>query len=386
MRDPHYIPRTSRHRSGQAVARLNGRDHYLGAHGSPEAAAAYERLIAEWLADGRRSPADEPTVNDVILAFLDHATAYYKDGGPHGGEVGCIKDVLKIVKQLYGRTPAADFGPRALKVVRDRMIGKGWCRRYINAQVDRIQRMFRWATEEEIVPGSVHHALRAVRGIRKGTPGVRESERVRPGPAASIRVVFPHVPPAIAAMIRFQDHTGCRPEEVCRLRRCHIRQRGKVWVHEPPEHKTDHHDIERRISIGPRAQRVLGPWIDVPDDAYLFSPAGSEAHRNGDRRANRRSPMTPSQTRWGPRARRKRPSGQCDTTVSDRRAIHRACDRAKVEKWSPNQLRHTAATRLRRRHGIEAARIILGHTNLITTQVYAEADLKKAFRVMSRFG
>jgi hypothetical protein len=41
--------------SGQAVVTLNYQDKYLGPHGSPESRAAYDRLIAEWLANGRRS-------------------------------------------------------------------------------------------------------------------------------------------------------------------------------------------------------------------------------------------------------------------------------------------------------------------------------------------
>jgi len=32
------------------------------------------------------------------------------------------------------------------------MITKDWSREYINAQVDRIRRMFRWAAEEEMLP------------------------------------------------------------------------------------------------------------------------------------------------------------------------------------------------------------------------------------------
>jgi integrase len=386
MRDPHYIPRPTRHRSGQAVVRLNGRDFYLGKFGTPVAKGEYERLIAEWLANGRRTPQDEITVNDLILGFLDHAAGYYKNVGDRSGELGGIKDALKIVKRLYGRTRADEFGPKALKIVRDEMVKAGWCRKYVNHQIDRVRRMFRWATEEEFVPGTIYHALKAVKGIRKGTPGIRESARVKPVGSKAIKAVLPIVPPVIAAMIRFQYHTGCRPEEVCRLRRSQIRRRGKVWVHVPPEHKTEHHDIERRIYIGPRAQRVLRPWLDVPPEAFIFSPAQAEVHRNAERRKNRQSPMTPSQARRRPRQDRRRPPGDSYTTASYRRAIHRACKEAKIDRWSPNQLRHSAATRIRKKHGIEVARIILGHTTLVTTQLYAEADLTKARDVMSKFG
>jgi integrase len=67
-------------------------------------------------------------------------------------------------------------------------------------------------------------------------------------------------------------------------------------------------------------------------------------------------------------------------------AIGYACDRAGVPRWHPNQLRHNAATHLRKIHGVEVARIILGHANLLTTQVYAEADLKEALKVMREIG
>ena len=55
-------------------------------------------------------------------------------------------------------------------------------------------------------------------------------------------------------------------------------------------------------------------------------------------------------------------------------------------RWHPNQLRHTAATAIRREHGIEAARVILGHSKLTTTEIYAEADQVKAAEVMARIG
>jgi len=35
--------------SGQAVVTLDGRDYYLGAFGSPESRAEYERVTGEWL-------------------------------------------------------------------------------------------------------------------------------------------------------------------------------------------------------------------------------------------------------------------------------------------------------------------------------------------------
>lgn len=67
-------------------------------------------------------------------------------------------------------------------------------------------------------------------------------------------------------------------------------------------------------------------------------------------------------------------------------AIARACVKAGVPVWSPNQLRHTAATRIRAAYGIEAARIILGHASAVTSEIYAEIDREKAREIAGRMG
>ena len=48
------IPSYRRHKpSGRAVVTLNGRDRYLGPWNSATSKAEYERLIGEWLSNGR---------------------------------------------------------------------------------------------------------------------------------------------------------------------------------------------------------------------------------------------------------------------------------------------------------------------------------------------
>jgi hypothetical protein len=57
-----------------------------------------------------------------------------------------------------------------------------------------------------------------------------------------------------------------------------------------------------------------------------------------------------------------------------------------AHRWHPNQLRHTAATEIRARFGLEAAQAVLGHAKADVTQVYAERDLSKAVEVMRQIG
>lgn len=54
--------------------------------------------------------------------------------------------------------------------------------------------------------------------------------------------------------------------------------------------------------------------------------------------------------------------------------------------WHPHQLRHNAATELRKEFGLEAARIILGHRSVAITEMYAEIDKAKAVEAISQVG
>jgi integrase len=54
--------------------------------------------------------------------------------------------------------------------------------------------------------------------------------------------------------------------------------------------------------------------------------------------------------------------------------------------WSPNQLRHNAATEIRAKFGLEAAQMTLGHATADISQIYAERDLRKAAEVMAVVG
>ena len=78
--------------------------------------------------------------------------------------------------------------------------------------------------------------------------------------------------------------------------------------------------------------------------------------------------------------------GKRYTTASYRRAIHRACDKAGVEQWSPNQLRHAMATSVRKELGLEAAQVALGHARADVTQIYAEKNLELASDVARKLG
>ena len=102
-------------------------------------------------------------------------------------------------------------------------------------------------------------------------------------------------------------------------------------------------------------------------EGCIFSPARTLAERAAAARAARVEPMRPGEDARREAARRA--AGMAVRKVADRwevgaygRAVVRACADAGVEPWTPNRLRHTCATAVRRRFGIAAARAVLGHS------------------------
>jgi integrase len=225
--------------TGQAVVRLDGRDHYLGKHGSEASREKYRRTVAEWLTNlappSASSPprvkASDPTVSEVILAFWKHAEVHYRspDGKP-SDELGNLKAALRPLRSLYGETLAREFGPLALRAVRDSMIRSGLARTSINARVDRIRRAFRWAASVELIPAAIVEALGTVHGLQKGRTEAREPEPVGPVPLEVVEATLPFLSRPVAAMVRLQLLTGMRPGEACTMRGRDLTQIGDVWV------------------------------------------------------------------------------------------------------------------------------------------------------------
>jgi integrase len=291
------------------------------------------------------------------------------------------------------------------------MIDSGICRNEINKRVRRIVRAFKWAVGEEMVPSSAYQGLKAVPGLRRGRADVRESKPVRPVPEPFVDAVRPFVARQVWAMIELQRLTGMRPGEVTSMRSCDIDASGRVWTYSPSEHKTEHHGKERTIYLGPQAQAIVKPWLRTELTAYLFSPSEAMEERKARMRRSRKTPVQPSQ-RCRAKPKPEKTPGERYDTDSYRRAIAYGCKRAfphptlkgipnekltaehrqelkawhKAHCWHPHQLRHNAGTRLRKEFGLDVARVILGHSSPVVTEVYAEMDREKAIAVMERVG
>jgi integrase len=337
-----------------------------------------------------------------VLELLAHYWTMLKEDGhlPREGAQShpralAFRWAVQPLRDLYPGTPAADFGPRALRKVRVTMIEQRLSRSTINARINLIQRVFRWGASMELIPVDIHRALTTLEPIKCGQFPELDSRPVEPVPEADVVGVLPHLSRQVATMVQLQWLTAMRPGEVCAMRMGEIDRDGpkengvQLWIYQPAHHKTAHHGRVRVIPLGPRCQELLQPFLGPDEDAYLFSPAEAEADRNSCRRLRRATPRWPSHERFQRQRKEGRPDrvlGECYDVHAYRRAIERGCGKAGIRPWTPNRLRHSAATRIRQTHGIEAARVLLGHVSASTTEIYAQLDRQQAIRIMAEEG
>ena len=205
--------------SGQALVQLNGRRIYLGKYGSPESKERYRRLVAEWLSRTEHVPHErtagerELTIVELLLEYVRFAKSYYVKNGEPTDEMYGIRAAFRPLNNLYGDTMAAKFGPKNLKLVRQQMVDSGHSRRYVNDNVNRIRRMFKWAVENELIPVTTYQTLTTVSGLRKGRSEARDTRPVRPVDPVTVAATLEYLPVVIADMVRLQQLSGCRPGE-----------------------------------------------------------------------------------------------------------------------------------------------------------------------------
>jgi len=404
----HRVPKYRHHRqSGRGIVTLDGRDFLLpGPHKSDESIAEYDRLIGEWISNRRTLPASRMpvevaeglTVRELAARYITERvrTRYIKGGAPTS-EQTLVALALRPLLTLYGDLPAKDFKPSSLKAVRHRLLehrrersGNPLTRKSVNDHIVRIRAMFAWGVAEELVPHAVHAAIKLVDMLEPGRTTAPDNPRVRPVPQEHIDAVRPLVSRHVRAIIDVQLASGMRPGEVCAMRGCDLTMPADsdaLWEYRPASHKTEHHGKERIIFLGPRAKAVVAEFLRGDPSAYLFSPRDAVAEQLAAKTAARTTPLSCG-NRPGSNTRKRpmRAPGAAYTTVSYNRAIRRACEQAGVSPWHPHQLRHNAATLLRREIGSEHARVVLGHNSLAMVDIYAEIDREKAKDAMKRFG
>jgi integrase len=406
--------------SGQAAVKVRGRFYYCGKWNTQAAADEYARIIRDvWSKPPAEPPEgltpsqlDKLTIRDLVFAYRKHCEQrYVKDGQPTSTIAG-IAPAMRMLRESFGDQLAADFGPLKLQALRRAWIedgsaagGKGLSRTTVNHYTAYVKRLFYWAAKNELVPASVAHGLQFVEHLAEGENQVREPDPISAVEDDLVDATLQHLSAIVADMVCFQRLTGARPGEVCKLyladvkryadqtakSRCKaatlplsfgddvaaaLRVKLDVWEWRPRGHKMAHKKRSRVVMIGPRAQVILDGYLAKAGEGKCF-PYTVAAYRRAIARAVVRAFM-PEHLRT---ISRKLPPEERALLKRDAAAWRAA------HVWSPNQLRHSAATAIEAHYGSDdAARVVLGHKSKTTTEQYLAQDLAKARNIAREVG
>lgn len=428
-------PKFSVHkRSGRAFTRIDGKQIPLGPGTCRSSRSRYDRLIAIWLSNDRKLPADwekqveassaptrKPTAKpskskpddvpkgltfgELLVDYLKFAKHFYAKPDPDGIRKPTrtfeqCRQLARLLREHYERTQVADFSPVDLYELRLRFVVEfQWSRKHTNGMTRLLVAIVRFGVERKSVPSSVWHDLKAVKALNKNKPlfdftgnvvlvdGVpvipREGKIAPPVDDETFQRTLEHLPELVADMCRFQRHTGCRPGEVCNLRPREIDRSGDVWLYRPERFKTEDNTESRVVAVGERAKTVLVKYMLRGEDNYCFSPAESERRRR-ERQSELRTTPDSCGNRPGTNKKRKpkRKPGERYEVEAYCRAVYRAVDRVnrnadreglpKVKRWSPNQIRKAHALEVRENPdlSLDHAQVALGHAKRETTERY----------------
>jgi integrase len=185
-------------------------------------------------------------------------------------------------------------------------------------------------------------ALQSLEPLKHGE--ARESKPRQPADIELVRETLPHLCEGVAAMVRIQLATGCRPKELFTLTPAEVDRNCEVWMIRKGSHKTAHHGKQKVIPLVGDAQKALAPFLLRPDDELCFTNAAGTA--------------------WNK-----------DTY---RRHITRKCEQLKLKRWTPYQIRHLVGQRVRDALGAEHTQAILGHSRINMVETYSKAAEAKA--------
>ena len=196
-------------------------------------------------------------------------------------------------------------------------------------------------------------------------------------PDELVEATLPHLSPTVAAMVRVQRLTGMRPQEVVLMRAGDIdRADPACWVYRPAPAQGPAPRPERLVFLGPGPRRSCGRSWSL-SRGYLFSPRRAEEQRraeSGPGGSRRRRLPGGAAAEGEPEA----GAGELYDDGAYRKAIRRACMKAGRAGLVPAPAAaHRRPREFRRRYGLEASQALLGHSELGTTQIYAEGDRER---------
>ncbi len=219
----------------------------------------------------------------------------------------------------------------------------------INRRLVTLKRYFGWTRETGLTSSDPAKAVKLVPSVPKAPRHLDDKEE-----AALLAAVLRYGTPRDRALLITALHTGLRAEELCGLRREHVRINRRSGHLEVYGKRNKH----RVVPLNSTARETLEGYIKTlpPDSPCLFPSRKGSADGEGRELA----PITPRALSY---------------------IVSRYAALAKVEDVSPHDLRHRFGYRMADKVPLHRLAQIMGHDSLDTTMTYVRgtgADLQAA--------
>ena len=414
---------------GRARLRIDGRTFWLGRFGSPEARQLEDRVIAAWLAGGRRMPPDfelgehaapagptavpgpaaapdptaeivaaadgisELTVGELCQRWIEWIKAERMTQGQDTSLLYSARQASHALRRHWTML-ARDFGPRALAEVRTAL------------------------ANEPVRPAGKKSASKK-KGATAATKKKAKPAAPKP-PRYRARSTVVDVVGRVRQMFRWAvSRELVPPDKIHALASLEPLLPGQTRAVELPPVQAVADDVfEATIAKLPAVMadmlrvcrltgsrpgevcRITARHIDMRGDVWTYSPP---RHKNAWRRHDRDIAIGPRaqavlrayignrpidaylfSPRESERLRGRKPGRHHrDHYDNDQvcRAVARACEKHGIARWTPNRLRHSRLEEVRDSFGLDHAQAVGGHKHARVTEIYATVNRRKAKEV-----
>lgn len=368
--NPRRIPQYSVH-NVRNIAYVNWQSarHYLpGKAHSVESKEAYKAFLRDNVFGPTQvKPGRRISITELILLYQEFASNYYEDQGHQSHYNAMITVALKL-EHLYHNVTAADFGPKMLKEFRSTLVEDGNSRDYVNDQINRVRKIFKWAVSEELIPVETYQALATVSGLKRGQEGVKDTAKRQPAAWDDVEAIAKVLHEPVSTMVYFQWHTGQRSMAIVQAHADQFKQDADgMWIWEP-RHKTEYLGKTVRIPLGPKAAKLVGARLE--EGGLLFPTRLGTTYKTW---TYRQAILRAQESLY---------EAQCKQHEKEPQKH----PKPKLIRWTPHQIRHAKGHHIRSKYGVEAAQALLGHDSLQATEIYSEKRFQLAKQIAAKEG
>lgn len=295
------------------------------------------------------------TVSVSFDEFLNYLQTYLQNSTELTTHRCCHKKFLQIVP---GDLSLKRLTVQHIRKFRDHMIGLGLSRKTIREYLNKIIRWVGFAWERGEVSQSTFLACKSIwqPNPRQGRPPVR----TKPVQWAELQDIIPYLPIPIQQLIQLHWHTAARPNEIVQINANELeRVNPDLTLWHLSNHKGSWRGDQRILFLGQAAMSILDAM--VPGSSGYYFP--SKKNKKG----------------FISRLTYQRIVKKCTVHLTKKGIL-------KHSGWSLRGIRNGRARQIQQQHGLEAARVLLGHTNQSMTSHYvgqsaATAELIKALNI-----